>query len=392
MEIININEYEEAFNRRLLERGGRFDIDLLPESDRAYFYMIKAYMQENIDRIRTNPEGIISNMPYVHFDFINNPVLNATAFAFEGKEFIGFNYGLVLMVLELFNRILANPGVFPNIGNKDLEIILDKLPTLTADFDVIGDEYDERKFSPYVYPVDESRKEFANYLANFGLLFLLLHEIAHLRFGHIEYINKEKGFSFLMEFDQDIAQKIDPLTNKLLEWNADCWAIEMGTNTACMYAKMGHFNPDILKSVDPLVEIFSYWLIVVSVLFRFSASVRRRFGLGPPEHYPSAQERFFSAVIMSHVGMVEFSKENGGEIPLDEYLKLSNILVNDSEKYLELIFDYEPDLSDLIDYIEESKGLESDFFGKFKEDFREKVRPGLVNFTRASDLDTSEGT
>ncbi|WP_421830354.1 hypothetical protein [Larkinella sp.] len=387
-----LQDYEDAFDEKMMPRGGRFDIDTLEIEDQVLFHRFKSNAQNFIDQVKTRPEGVIEGMPHVHFDFINNPNFNATAFIHKGKEFIGFNYGLILMVYEIFNRILSSPKIFPDLGNVELEHEHEKLPVLTPNFEVVRDQYEEKKYSPYVYPVDETRSYYANDLADLALNFLLLHEIAHLRYGHLSYVNHKMGMDFIMEFDGEIERKINPLTNKLLEWNADNWAneTEAGIVYECFQRNM--FQSDILnKSTGSLDQAIHAWLFTVSVLHRLSAGVRRLGNLGPPEHYPSPLERHLTSIIMSEVG-IRMSKPNyGDEVSLNDLFTLNNLAVNSSEKGLELIFEHDQFLDDLIEAIMDANKQESDFFELFKKDFREKIRPELVSFARANDLDKSEG-
>ncbi len=116
----------------------------------------------------------------------------------------------------MHSRALADPRNFPWIGDPELEG-QNLSPTFLTP-DVLTYDLD------FVWPQCQIRRSYAIELAMTSLSFLFLHEIMHLRNGHINYkaqLKKDGG-------------KIDTITNQALELDAD--------NGACIYLFRGSLN------------------------------------------------------------------------------------------------------------------------------------------------------
>jgi len=161
----------------------------------------------------------------IEFGFLNKTDLNAFAYSSpESFDFIGINIGVVFTVANVFNRILAHPENFPDIGNIKIEKNdIELLPYLTTD--VISSEL------KMITPKCPIRSMFAHELACVAIDFLFFHELTHLRFGHVDYIrNLCKISEFAEAFNSH--QKKDTIVRQALEYDADCGAIVLSVNRA----------------------------------------------------------------------------------------------------------------------------------------------------------------
>jgi hypothetical protein len=58
-----------------------------------------------------------SKMPEVHFDYIANGTLNAAACEVAGQAYFGVTWGTIIILGDLFCRMLSHPEVLKAIGN-----------------------------------------------------------------------------------------------------------------------------------------------------------------------------------------------------------------------------------------------------------------------------------
>lgn len=135
--------------------------------------------------------------------------------------YIWVTFGVKIRFPYIFNAILGHSICYPEVGSLDnLPKLVDKnLADLTASLDIsqIG--------SPLA---DRPRFIQSARLAFYAELFLIFHEVAHLRNGHVAY-----KFSNDTQFAMDEAglyPSIDNAISQTLEWDADCTATSLMLN------------------------------------------------------------------------------------------------------------------------------------------------------------------
>lgn len=197
-------------------RGGLFypvdDLDPPP---------ILAYTHERLANLRDWAENeLYDKRPRpIEFGLICSHEFNAFAYASKPGDpneldFIGLNIGPIVTLYNIFHRILSRPEAFPDVGNPALETKdRDILPYLTTNIKKSG--------FGFQIPNCPIRGQFATELAQIAIGFLFLHELGHLRNGHVDFLRKELSFDFLPEaFDsKDIKSK--NLVWQTLEFDAD---------------------------------------------------------------------------------------------------------------------------------------------------------------------------
>lgn len=152
--------------------------------------------------------------PMVYFDFINDPTLNAVAAFSDKTGLIGFNGGGLVILYDLFSRILSHSGILREIGDPDSEkystpIMGNYCSNITTlkNFGDLG--YEKYK---QIFPVDNTRKNFSWFLFDIAFDFLFNHELTHILNGHVHYVEKNKNNSDLLIF-------------QTLEMDADCISV-----------------------------------------------------------------------------------------------------------------------------------------------------------------------
>ena len=382
--------YAKAFDAFIKKDGGvgRFDTEYIDPERQLLFDKLKEYLQSFIDFARqsefTAPKG---KMPYVYFDFIDDLSFNAKAgFDEDGNEFIGLNHGAVLLIFDIFNRLLAHKAILPNIGFIDLEVNPVKLPALTRTYADIQAFFDHYDLTTLVRPKQKIRIDHARLLSEFALIFLVEHEMAHLLYGHVHYKKQKSGFSFIMEFDEDQAEQVfPPFTNKCLEWSADSWSAAQAINRLIQLVEKSD-TFDHLNSVynPPESGVYINWAFSMWVIFRLMDVVRTAKGQEKSLKYPVPMERFISVFDMAWQVLDHHGTKYKHEI-------LTNSVIDhlcEAEKGLHLIsvnMLNKKEFGDFVDglYVDD---FEDAFITKIRSHWKSVVKPELLPLTRTTDI------
>lgn len=160
----------------------------------------------------------------IEFSLYRDEHFNAFVDKFNGIYFIGLNTGTCRSFLSLFNTMLANPAIFPEVGNAHLE----KAPVTS--FRSIADFFPVAADAPHSrVPIDESRQRFAQVLYRFALQAVVLHEMAHITNGHIDWKVSKTGKTPFFELD-DLLDGIPSVQHHALERDADACALSWGSS------------------------------------------------------------------------------------------------------------------------------------------------------------------
>jgi hypothetical protein len=143
--------------------------------------------------------------------------------------FIYISFGVVLLIYDIFYRMLARPDILPNIGNAAAETAREPFCSdgIQSDYNALKDSRATGNLSlADTWPRDPSRKSLAEQLAGYALDFLVRHEFAHVIYGHSEYAAKE-GIPFIQIRSFSNTAPIG-LTLQAIEMNADTFAAVNG--------------------------------------------------------------------------------------------------------------------------------------------------------------------
>jgi hypothetical protein len=257
----------DIFHQALSTMGGRLDMSRLNPRAAALYDQQRSRVQRYIASAR----ALLPKLPPIYFDFIDCPEVNACAFPFAGKYFIGITGGAAVALRFVFARMLADRRVFPQIGHVNQEV--ENLPLVAG----LGPDAQRLRDNAtwWSSPCCPARNLYASYLADTAFDFLLCHEMHHITNGHVDYDNAQRGLPFLAELQWhpvDVEVSLDDLT---MEMNADWSAVCDGIGSIRMKIE------DPSKTAAPYR---SYYRDAVQALFDWSFAIctlKRLFGAKP---------------------------------------------------------------------------------------------------------------
>jgi hypothetical protein len=160
----------EIFGRAMRPFGGALMRQQIHPDTAPGFDEIRHYLRQILSSKYTR---------HVHFDWVDNLSFNAVATEFAKHELIGVFAGAVIQVYNYFYCFLTDPSVFPAIGQSSLEVIDSGMLRSLA----------SRQYIPCCpLPRDHVRQRIAMRLAWCAVLFLFMHELAHIVLCHIRLI------------------------------------------------------------------------------------------------------------------------------------------------------------------------------------------------------------
>jgi hypothetical protein len=217
-------ECTEIFSKYLRISGlEQFKLErLLPEHSRVVEGFLLA-MRSWVDGAKLFPNN--NQMDPIYVDLSSDLSLGATAFIHENKGFISVNIGTVLLIKEIFFRLLSHPEVLPLIGNPGIENA-----SLVADTSKLYNSriYFEKNEDEETKPVDNVRQGYALLLSVIALEFLIMHEYGHHRHGHLLFTESEGYMAEISEFSKPgislFRTEKDKVLLQMLEFDADAYA------------------------------------------------------------------------------------------------------------------------------------------------------------------------
>ena len=217
-----MNIEQQLFNEATINDGGIY----FEAYDEILLKRIKEKVSIFVNRIINE----IPTIPQITVEYVNNSGVNAYAFNWKGKYFIGIFTGIVYLLDNLFEQITSDERLYANIYFKDI-------------------------------PKEECKEKFLDYC----ILFLVAHELCHIRYGHCDYI-VSNGITFLKEFTTKTIEE-KGLESQTLEMDADCCGISTVINRIIMDSEgINSYE----KCVNSVYEI-NFLIFSVYYLFRILA-------------------------------------------------------------------------------------------------------------------------
>jgi hypothetical protein len=170
---------------------------------------IKSFFDKNLKKLErlipeagSSEENSLKPFPNIEFKISLSDEIKAGCKLVSNNTYIIFiSYASLVFIYDLFNRMFSYKNIFKEIGNSEEEELED--PSL-LNYGIL-----EQKG---IFPKNVTRKYFAGMLIDQALWFLFQHELSHIIFGHVDYNIFNKN-------------KLDSLTRKTLELDADCHAM-----------------------------------------------------------------------------------------------------------------------------------------------------------------------
>jgi len=266
---------EEVFNDIFAVYGGR--LHPLPTHLALSLEIHRKRMYYWITRVKSVAES--SSMPGIYIDYIANGSLNAVASENEGLGYIGINWGDIIILGDLFCRMLSHPRVMKSIGNV-AEEFLD--PVFQDGVNLNGDDLQKRRWPTgcpqenqiwAAMPKDLIRLHSAEICRMIALDFLCLHELAHVGYGHIAYYKDKFAIPFLLEIDSSTHPPDLQMTRQALELNADAFAASVSLNSFLSNRRhLLESIPELKPLMSDKVAVFLWGFAIASLFYVFEPS------------------------------------------------------------------------------------------------------------------------
>jgi hypothetical protein len=271
------------------------EFDLLFKSYGGSFNPKKTNHPEILENTINGCRNILNNhkqnnskLPEAYFGFINNPVLNAIASKKDNNYFIGINIGTYFLLLDIFNRMLSSKEILTEFGNVSEES--DNVKIFDPQITDARIFYMAKEPPAPVAPKNPVRYYLAQLLTAYSIKYLLLHEYAHIIFGHLDFLNSQNNSFECSELTyNNFKNGIDPLTSQILELDADSYAIYTAIKEILVLQENSSLIKDeLLPFYKDLSTAIKVWLFAVYTLFRlFGNSVPKVEDLKKLSHPPS---------------------------------------------------------------------------------------------------------
>ena len=302
---------DAIFNEVTKQYGGRFHLKKNQFSSRI---LIEA-RQIGLDIIE-DLNNYNSKLPDVNINFIDNNLFNAYSFKNNDSYYIGINKGTIINLYTFFNYILSFPNILNFIGNNELEITPD---------------YNPQYLNEIIKPKDKDREIYAQGLFYYAILFLTLHEYAHIINGHLDFINQKRNFIFKII---NSLQKKSELNAQTLEYNADCYAANIIIKIIInRYQDNINLQEDKKPYFKSLEEAFFLWTFATYTVFRFLGT--NEYNLEKLDKYPHPapifRQYYTSTLIPKIIQNSEYSNLN------ESILKKTSIAITEFEESLKII-------------------------------------------------------
>lgn len=254
---------QELFNEACIhhELGRRIDIENFPDVPAApVYHRTRVLAEELINSAR----GLLPNLPPIHFDFIEDGEINAYAFKWKNRYFIGFTGGAMGMLHLILNRTLSTQLAFTNIGHPELES--PEIPRINWSLLNV-----ERQFDSGVRPIIpqcEIRALYASHLIEQAMMFIVGHEIAHITRGHIDYMATELGLAYVKEFGND-GTSSDAIESQAMEMDADIRSVHARCHSAVLTEQYRDGKGPVWGNGEFSLHNLNYdWSFAMCVFFR----------------------------------------------------------------------------------------------------------------------------
>lgn len=219
---MNIRNDLQIFHEATLEYGGivQDQSKFAKEFNQRIASFLKIYSNDNV---------LLKPFPKIIFNCVDNLNFNAFAKKYDNTYIIAFHQAVELILIDLFSRILANPTILPYIGNPKEEIHSPKIcDYFTSTKEMVLQAHNGNY--KFLMPKNQTRLEYAIHLVTLAMHFIFEHELSHILFGHVDYLQHRFGYSQIHESYPESTFEKARFDLQTLEMDADCTALARSCN------------------------------------------------------------------------------------------------------------------------------------------------------------------
>ena len=268
-------EFDEIFKKK----GGRYNNR---NSDPTIYSWILLSSRTLVTwMIRSNV-----HLPEPYVDIIDNDETNAYVTKRGDKYFLGITYGAIRVFNDVFYRMMESKNVLTEIGNPEREMNTDKIFSLRLTS--MGQLAIPEEHSENSEPIDNVRILFGFQLIKMAFEFLTWHELAHIIYGHVDFIHSVLGASELNEIDRgEPRSQFDPLVIQTLEMNADRFATQQSIAVLEMLmSNSDALTPALRPYFNTWPSVIKMWTFSTYTFFRLFSNNNSATGIKNAFHPP----------------------------------------------------------------------------------------------------------
>lgn len=157
------------------------------------------------------------NTPHVNFQIASNTEFNALALKYDNNYYIGINSGTIVILQQLFFRMLSSPNILSEFGDISNEVTRKMVDAQHIDFKTLFLSLND---DDLVAPKNPIRQKLADHLCRQAFAFLLFHEDAHIIYGHLDLLEQLQ----ISSIDVQLKTIKDGKFYQTLEMDADAYA------------------------------------------------------------------------------------------------------------------------------------------------------------------------
>lgn len=275
------------------------------------------------------PATKLREMPSIHFDILDDYAFNAFAFVYRGRPFIAVTRGVLATLPLLFDRMLGDRRILPRIGNAAAEA--EALPLLPD----LGPEFAKSVAAVALFnrPNDPVRREFSRHLSALTFDFVIAHEFAHLRNGHLGPLSDIRGMAIVDETSGAGDSRM--VDSQAMEMDADATSVGYSLYSDLDKNRECRLGDSALKFYETFDSTFFNWGMGVFSLCRLFGEHRLTTGDPAGEPYPRWRLRAVMAGRAAReLFAAPFPEIDDGGRPLDGRLVAA---LNEAERAFSLI-------------------------------------------------------
>lgn len=312
---MNVATDDSLFRRYCIESR----LNASPKVDDDFF--VRPLMETMTQQLSLFPSvgDKIHNTEFIRLGFIDKGSPNAFVDAWEGGACVCLHSGLLLSILEAAIQLQDRLGAFnERPGSSETEF--DDHIGMTSYLNLLRRvDRDDSLFDAPEDREDEATWRAQNFVSS-GLQFVVLHEFAHITFGHLGFLKHQGGQAKLFEFNElDIPTGMDDLeTRYFFEHEADVFALETVLRSA-LGRQIARHSPEHTSGEEVFTIIVSYLTTVFGWI-----TLENELGRSPASVHPLSFERLF-ALPMAVQGLL--AENSAYEGPLGTALNRSRVLL-----------------------------------------------------------------